>query len=231
MKFENTEVFGIEAAIRGMRNAKNSWDKSDSFFGCKSGDYGRTEARYCNKSCKIDCEFCIGMNDLRLMKSLVKGGQPHRKFLRMIHVQTDIVAPAYWWSECDTYKVSTVRNSCSIQHTGARKDYEISDFTIEIDSLDGEEYVEFITTVTSIMAEVNNLRRRYKETGDYKYFRLMRQIMPMGFNYRSTYDCTYETLAIMYQFRENHPLSEWSKSFVEWIETLPYSFLITGKEQ
>ena len=114
MEIFNTEVCGFEGAIRGMRNPLNSWDKSDSQF-YKDGSVE------------------IGKNDLDLMKRLINGGPEHRKFMRFIHVITDICAPQFWVSELDTYKIGTNRNSCSFQHKGVSKKFEISDFDVEKD--------------------------------------------------------------------------------------------------
>lgn len=131
VKIENTEVYGWEAAIRGMRNPKNSWAKSDSWYGCRSGDYGRIDSYDCEQRCKLDCAFCLGQNDKKLMQSLVRAGTDHSKFMRMITVTCDITAPMYWWSEYDTYKVGTVRNSCSKMHKLLDKPFEVSDFSFD----------------------------------------------------------------------------------------------------
>ena len=131
IEFENVEVFGWEAAIRGMRNPLNSWDNSDSWYGCKCGDYGKTEAKYCDEHCTADCTFCIGPNDLDLMKKLIAAGSDHSKFMRMINVTCDITAPLYWWAEYDTYKVGTVRNSCSKMHKIHSKEITLDDFSFE----------------------------------------------------------------------------------------------------
>ena len=133
IKIENTEVSGWEAAIRGARNPLNSWARSDSWFGCRNGDYGHTEAGCCGEHCRCDCEFILGANDYDLMKRLVQAGSDHSKFMRMINVTCDITAPMYWVSEHDTYKVGTVRNSCSFMHKGVSAPFSIKDFSVHDD--------------------------------------------------------------------------------------------------
>lgn len=136
IEFENTEVYGWEAAIRGMRNPMNSWDKSDSCK-CDEEDCNRIELFGTESNPPVKCNYvsewgyCIGENDLKLMKSLVRAGTDHSKFMRMINVTVDIIAPLYWVQEHDTYKVGTVRNSCSFMHKGVSKPFEITDFSIE----------------------------------------------------------------------------------------------------
>ena len=123
LKIENTEVMGWEHAIRGMRNPKNSWEKSDSGYcdaiGDKFGDVIKPE------------NYRLGPNDFDLMSRLRNAGTDHRKFMRMITVYLDITAPLYWWKEFDTYKVGTVANSCSTMHKIADKEFTLDDFSHE----------------------------------------------------------------------------------------------------
>lgn len=228
IRIENVDVFGWESAIRGMRNPMNSWDKSDSQF------------HVCSKSGKTSCTE-IGNNDLKLMQSLVKAGTDHSKFMRMINVSCDITAPRYWWTEYDTYKVGTVRNSCSTMHKIADKEFEQSDFSREhlitldyqhYDILDTEEVkrIEFQTASTEILRLIiqclNNYRKLYLATKNKKYWWQMIQILPQSYNQRATVQLNYATLRNMYHARKNHKLDEWIE-FCKWVETLPYSELIT----
>ena len=197
---EKTEVFGWKAAIRGMRNPKNSWDKSDSHFYIK-GDMIVPH---------------LGKNDLDLCLRLIKGGSEHRKFMRMIHVQTDITGPAYWIPEFDTYKIGTTRNSCSFMHKGTVSEYTINDFTWDEDEeLDNNMHRE------NLLVTLNSLREKYNNTKDMRYFRRIRQMLPMGYNIKFTWDASYETLLNIWRQRHTHRLVEWHK-FCEWIESLPY---------
>ena len=229
IRIENVDVFGWESAIRGMRNPMNSWDKSDSQF------------HVCSKSGKTSYTE-IGNNDLKLMQSLVKAGTDHSKFMRMINVSCDITAPRYWWTEYDTYKVGTVRNSCSTMHKIADKEFEPSDFSREhlttldfqhYDILDTEEVerIEFQTASTEILRLIiqclNNYRKLYLATKNKKYWWQMIQILPQSYNQRATVQLNYAALRNMYHARKNHKLDEWIE-FCKWIETLPYSELITA---
>ena len=229
IRIENVDVFGWESAIRGMRNPMNSWDKSDSQF------------HVCSTSGRTSCTE-IGNNDLKLMQSLVKAGTDHSKFMRMINVSCDITAPRYWWTEYDTYKVGTVRNSCSTMHKIADKEFEPSDFSREhlttldfqhYDILDTEEVkrIEFQTASTEILRLIiqclNNYRKLYLATKNKKYWWQMIQILPQSYNQRATVQLNYAVLRKMYHARKNHNLDEWVE-FCKWIETLPYSELITA---
>ena len=221
IKIENVDVYGWEAAIRGMRNPMNSWSKSDS-------SYFYSESSYPHSG-----EFVhIGKNDLALMKSLIKAGSDHRKFLRFINVTCDIVAPLYWWKEFDTYKVGTVRNSCSTMHTIAKKEFTLDDFSIEhIESIDfidvdalGYSDCSGIDnwTLAKLIVEVLNFnRKKYLETKGKGYWWQMIQLLPSSYNQRATVQLNYEVLMKMYHERKDHRLDEW-KTFCEWIETLPY---------
>lgn len=205
IKIENVDVYGFEASIRGMRNPMNSHDKSDS--GLVIMNPTDVEFGY-----EPNYEYVIGENDLKLMKSLSKAGSDHAKFLRMINVTMDITAPMYWVAEHDTYKVATVRNSCSFMHKGVSKPFELSDFTIE----NGCE-----SEILKIIETLNYLRGLYLETKDFKYFRMIRQILPQGYNIKYTWQANYQVLKSIYFARKNHRLSEWIE-FCGQIEKLPY---------
>ena len=225
IEFENVEVFGWEAAIRGMRNPMNSWDNSDSWYGCKCGDYGKTESKYCDEHCTADCTFCIGDNDLDLMKKLIAAGSDHSKFMRMINVTLDITAPLYWWKEFDTYKVGTVRNSCSTMHKIHEKEFTLDDFSFEdFEVEDGEIFLS--DCFKNVVADCEMLRKLFVETGDKKYWRGLIQLLPESYNQRATVQLNYAVLRNMYHSRKNHKLDCW-RTFCEWIESLPYSELIT----
>ena len=233
LKIENTEVMGWEAAIRGMRNPMNSWDKSDSRFSLLE-DCG--DCTHCNLRFDECNEQQIGPNDLDLMTRLRNAGTDHRKFMRMITVYLDITAPLYWWKEFDTYKVGTVANSCSTMHKIHEKEFTLEDFSIE--NLDPFYLKQFEYIVNSL----NQMRKDYntrleKEMGlksaiHIKQKRMhwysMIQLLPSSYNQRRTVMLNYEVLANIYKSRRNHKLDEWH-TFCEWIESLPYSELIIGK--
>ena len=221
IKIENVDVYGWEAAIRGMRNPMNSWNKSDS-------SYFYSESSYPHSG-----EFVhIGKNDLVLMKSLIKAGSDHRKFLRFINVTCDITAPMYWWKEFDTYKVGTVRNSCSTMHTIAKKEFTLDDFSYEhiepIDFIDVDAlgYTDCSCidnwVLAKLIVEVLNFnRKKYLETKGKGYWWQMIQLLPSSYNQRATVQLNYEVLMKMYHERKNHKLDEWN-DFCEWVKTLPY---------
>ena len=230
LKIENVEVMGWEAAIRGMRNPKNSWEKIDSFVPC----YVKTKCHECgvNQKCayffedgepyKKD-EF-IGGNDLDLMTRLRNAGTDHRKFMRMITVYLDITAPLYWWKEFDTYKVGTVANSCSTMHKIAAKEYTLEDFSCE-HLLDA-----FMADLRRLIKSLNAAREMFLATNDKAFWWQMIQLLPSSYNQRRTVMLNYEVLANIYKSRRNHKLDEWH-TLCDWIEELPYSELITGKEK
>lgn len=209
IKIENVDVSGWEAAIRGMRNPMNSWEKSDSH---RKGCY-RTPLCYMSKG------YIVGSNDLDLMKRLAKAGTDHRKFLRMINVTMDIIAPTYWWAEFDTYKVGTVRNSCSFMHKGTSRPFYIRDFSCCAGDIDNTEQVA--TTWQIVINTLNELREKYLETKDKTIFQEIRNLLPSGYMQRSTVQLNYEVLLNMYKSRKNHRLQEW-RDFCSWVETLPY---------
>lgn len=224
LKIENTEVLGWEHAIRGMRNPKNSWEKSDS------------ERKYENIR---DSEgyLVIGPNDFDLMTRLRNAGTDHRKFMRMITVYLDITAPLYWWKEFDTYKVGTVANSCSTMHKIADKEFTFDDFSHEklINSACMEIQEQHITwspvqVLATTIGCLNAYRELYLKTKDKRYWWQMIQLLPSSYNQKRTVMLNYEVLANIYKSRRNHKLDEWH-TFCDWIESLPYSELITGEKK
>lgn len=245
IQISNTETYGWEAAIRGMRNPMNSWDKSDSYPAVNCKKCGKIEREGSCKKEDRDCtgfeEYEIGPNDLDLMRRLCTAGTDHRKFMRMIMVYCDITAPLYWWKEFDTYKVGTVANSCSTMHKIHAKEFTIDDFSHE--HLSTEIYGEPIqepgwvdTTRSSdnlldfIVCHLNVYRELYLETKDKKYWWQMIQLLPSSYNQKRTVMLNYEVLANIYKSRKNHKLDEWH-DFCDWIEKLPYSELIIRKEE
>lgn len=248
IKIENVVLPSLaqwEAVIRGMRNPMNSWEKSDSFILC----YNKTKCHECkdNQHCAYYFEDgkpykkneFIGSNDLDLMTRLRNAGIDHRKFMRMIIVYMDITAPLYWWKEFDTYKVGTVANSCSTMHKIAEKEFTLEDFSHEhliarekllieyIDDADAVEPPNAIWLIHRTIQTLNQYRNLYLQTKDKKYWWQMIQLLPSSYNQRRTIFLNYEVLANMYHSRKNHKLDEW-RTFCKWIETLPFSELITG---
>lgn len=232
LKVENVEVLGWEHAIRGMRNPKNSWAKSDS---------GR-----CHKDLVRDCVTCVhhnsgyaacaaggfdvGQNDFDLMTRLRNAGTDHRKFMRMIAVYLDITAPLYWWKEFDTYKVGTVANSCSTMHKIAAKEFTLDDFSHEHlsdFSSHPENVQDPLTILSSTIKTLNSCRECYIKEKDNFFWWQMIQLLPSSYNQKRTVMLNYEVLANMYKSRHNHKLDEWH-TLCDWIESLPYSKLITG---
>ena len=227
IKIKNTDVYGFEAAIRGMRNPWNSWEKSDSVYSdvhnCEECAH-KEDFSVCYPNHIYTCfDIIIGENDLALMKKLVNAGTDHSKLMRMVNVTCDITAPMFWWSEYDTYKVGTVRNSCSKMHTIHIKPFDIDDFTHE----GCDKIPAAIDTLMYVVGECEHLRKLYNDTEQKKYWRAIIELLPESFNMRATVQLNYAVLRNMYHARKNHPLDEWH-DFCRWIESLPYSELITG---
>lgn len=234
LKIENTEVMGWEHAIRGMRNPKNSWEKTDSYPAVDYGKCGKIEREgICTKEDR-DCTgfecFEVGPNDLKLMTTLRNAGTDHRKFMRMITVYMDITAPLYWWKEFDTYKVGTVTNSCSTMHKIADKEFTIDDFSIEHLNDDRSAEVSNLEWFEHLITHLNRDRKRFIETKDKQYWWQLIQLLPSSYNQRRTVMLNYEVLANIYKSRRNHKLDEWH-TFCDWIESLPYLELITGEKK
>lgn len=220
MKFENTEVWGFEHALRGMRNPMNSWGKSDSSCcrTCSVENINNCPNLKPYYQCYGKQDFVIGENDMKLAQRLIRAGSEHRKFMRQIFVSVDITAPAYFMAEVDTYKIGVTRNSSSFMHKGIAKEFEVEDFDC-VDIL-----VESGTsTLYEVINTLNELRAKYLETKDYNYFRAIRQLLPSSYLYRSTVTMNYENIYNMIHQRKNHRLKEWSVDFVEWVKTLPYA--------
>ena len=235
IKIEHVETLGWEAAIRGMRNPMNSWEKSDSEWHL-IGAPGTNQAVANDKYLKE--KYCIGNNDLDLMKRLCNAGTDHRKFMRMITVYMDITAPLYWWKEFDTYKVGTVANSCSTMHKIADKEFTLDDFSREhlitrekplVEDTDAVEPPNAIWLMNRTIQTLNQYRNLYLHTKNKKYWWQMIQLLPSSYNQRRTVMLNYEVLANMYKSRRNHKLDEWVDFCAE-IERLPHSELITKKE-
>ena len=249
IKFENEEIVGWEAAIRGMRNPMNSWEKSDSNYRLILASRCDTCTSYLHNNCDDcdDCEvnklcnspnyFLVGPNDLDLMTRLSKAGTDHRKFMRMITVYLDITAPLYWWKEFDTYKVGTVANSCSTMHKIAAKEFTFDDFSHEklINSacMEIQEQHIRISPIQALATTIeclNSYRDLYLQTNDKKYWWQLIQLLPTSYNQKRTVMLNYEVLANIYKSRRHHKLDEWH-TLCDWIESLPYSELITGEKK
>ena len=229
LKIENTEVLGWEHAIRGMRNPMNSWEKSDSR---SCGTCGDCDICIDYDNCPFDHDghkFVIGPNDLDLMTRLRNAGTDHRKFMRMITVYLDITAPLYWWKEFDTYKVGTVANSCSTMHKIHDKEFTMEDFSTE--HLYPEVREAFENTIIKYLNEARKTYNFLSDTPSKKdAWWQMIQILPSSYNQRRTVMLNYEVLANIYKSRRNHKLDEWH-TFCDWVESLPYSELITGEKK
>ena len=229
IKLENTEVTGWQAAIRGMRNPMNSWDKSDSSV-CE-GRSNRCDTCWLKPEddyapCYSATEhkgtlYVVGEQDLDLMKKLVQAGSDHSKFMRMINVTVDITAPLYWWKEADTYKVGTVRNSCSTMHKVHAKEFELDDFSHEHLN---EDVIN--NPFNAIIDCLNFFRKLYIQNQDKDDWWQIIQLLPSSYNQRATLQLNYAVLRNIYHSRKNHKLDEWH-TFCHWIESLPYSELIT----
>jgi hypothetical protein len=219
IKIEKIETYGWEAALRGMRNPMNSWDKADSFYTC---DHSGFPCRECidYNGCKREADYRIGPNDHELMMKLARSGTDHAKYRRMITVTCDITAPLYWWKEFDPYKVGTVANSCSTMHKIHAKEFTLDDFS--------HEHLEGSATVVlgDIVDALNIYRERFITTKNKIHWWQMIQLLPSSYNQKRTILLNYEVLRNMYHSRKNHKLDEW-RTFCERIEKLPYSEIIT----
>lgn len=270
IKIENVEVMGWEAAIRGMRNPMNSWEKSDSGVCATHGPAHCADCVYTDchaDDVEIGTKYILGSNDLDLMTRLRNAGTDHRKFMRMITVYLDITAPLYWWKEFDTYKVGTVANSCSTMHKIADKEFTLDDFSHEhlydadherqwitsaiVDEDPDSMHKVFLTPLEMLRCTIemlNRYREDYLETGDKDDWWQLIQLLPTTYNQKRTVMLNYEVLANIYKSRKNHKLDEWRVhetpeehkfrnkdfssgmwGFCDWIESLPYSELITKK--
>ena len=253
LKIEKTEVVGWEPAIRGMRNPLESWARSDSEYKCP---YREPGAPICSNCAESIC--CLGANDHDLMTRLREAGTDHRKFMRFLDVYVDITAPLYWWKEFKTYRVGRAfgddepdicpipdeylefdieMNSCSTMHKIHSKEFTLDDFSHEHLNDDcvapigdnKNEYMTSLDVLKTAIEALNYWRRRYLATNDKEAWWQMIQLLPSSYNQKRTLKLTYEVLANMYKSRRNHKLDEWH-TFCDWVESLPYSELITGKE-
>lgn len=237
MKFENIRVMNFENAIRGMRNPKESYAKSDSYFGLEA-NYSdhileRTNGQDFVKL-YVDGELCefasIGPNDMKLAQTLIKAGSEHRKFMRQIFVSIDITAPLYWWKEADTYKVATTANSTSTMHTIHNKPisldlFEMDDYNEFITDEDGNIVFEVGTAWYAIIDTLEQLRLKYKETGDKRYWKELIRLLPEGWLQKRTWTGSYENLFGICSpgQRRFHKLTEWSDAFIDCARELPYA--------
>lgn len=211
MKFEKTEVFNFEGALRGMRNPLESWNNSDSRYDWEE-HVGYSA-----------CKYVIGRNDLQLAQTLIKAGSEQRKFMRQIFVSVDITAPLYWWKEFDTYKVGTVANSTSTMHKLAstpitRECFEMDDFE-NVTAVD----ISVKNVLASLITDLEELRQKYNETKDKRYWKELIRLLPESWLQTRTVTMNYENILNMIKHRKNHKLTEWSESFINWTKSLPYA--------
>lgn len=214
IRIENVDIYGFEAAIRGMRNPKNSWNKIDSHW--ENDEYG-------------EGNYILGPNDIKLAKTLAAAGNDHGKFLRMINVTCDITAPLYWWKEFDTYKVGTVADSCSTMHKIQAKEFELDDFSHEHLSLPSLENLTFLIDKLNAYRDFYNnwddILSVNKQAWDLHERKdawwQMIQLLPSSYNQRRTVQLNYAVLKNMYFARRNHKLDCWH-TFCDWALTLPY---------
>ena len=236
IKFENVVLASPEQMkfiIEGMRNPMNSWEKSDSRT-C------RQDGSFCME-CEYKNDYCLGENDHSLMQRLSNAGTEHRKYMRMMPVYVRITAPLYWWKEFDTYKIGTVANSCSTMHKIQAKEFTLEDFSCEhlgvfipAEKNDGvEDYRNlWIAALEETIDYLNVARTFYNRETDPKikkdYWWQLIQLLPSSYNQTRNVMMNYEVLANIYRQRKNHKLDEW-REFCKWIESLPYSELITDQ--
>lgn len=222
LKAEVLDVCGFEPAIHGMRNPMNSWDISDSIM-CDEGhcDKCNLSEELCEIYSKEPDQFRAGENDMKLMKSLFKGGTEHRKYLRMIQVYVDITAPLYWWKEFDTYKIGTVVNSCSTMHKIHAKEFTIDDFSHE-HMTEGS-----IDCMNEFIYQINYYREQFLETKDKQWWWQMIQLLPSSYNQKRTVMLNYEVIYNIIRQRSGHKLDEWHQ-LIDVLKTLPYLEEIMG---
>ena len=218
MKFENTDVWGFEHAIRGARNPMNSWAKSDSYYEKGVDPFSLEEW--------VATEITIGDNDLNLLQRLIRGGSEHRKYLRQVFVSVDITAPLYWWKEMDTYKIGTTANSTSTMHKLASTPitmdcFEIDDYNKNLD-IYGHEPYSLKEIWEDLINACESLRQRYNETKDIRYWKELIRILPESWLQTRTITMNYENLYSIVRQRKGHKLTEW-KQFIDWVHTLSYA--------
>ncbi|MCI9296932.1 MAG: hypothetical protein HFI10_05760 [Lachnospiraceae bacterium] len=242
MKFENTEVMNFDGALRGMRNPKNSWGKSDSSYCITSIDESTSHCSTCpvSEGCTgsqrdIETRYIIGKNDMKLAQQLIRAGSEHRKFMRQIFISVDITAPLYWWKEFDTYKVGTVANSTSTMH-------KLATTPITLDCFETDDYEDSIMKYkrdggvylmqTVFIEFLEHIRKKYLETKDKKYWKELIRWLPESWLQTRTVTMSYENLLAICSKgqRRFHKLNEWSgqddntkPNFISWARTLPYA--------
>ena len=230
MKFSNTSVMNFENAFRGLRNPKNSWDRSDSGKLYWDGTWYHEELK--NYFTEYGVNFYIGENDMKLAQTLIKAGNEHRKFMRQIFVSVDITAPLYWWKEFDTYKVGTVANSTSTMHKLATTPitldcFEIDDYDRNLSLADNTKDDDGLDNISTFEEDIiyvlENIRQKYLETKDKRYWKELIRWLPESWLQKRTITMNYENVRNMYFQRRNHKLTEWSESFIKWVESLPYA--------
>ena len=220
---KNTEVFGLEAAIRGCRNPMNSWDRADSYHTYIENPETGNMAKF---------EFFMGDNDHELAMRLAKSGSTHAKYRRMIVVYADITAPLYWWKEFDTYRMGVEKNSCSTMHKIHSKEFTLEDFSYEhlaTYTHEGELCRDWHESLEATIDDLNTARKLFLETKDKCYWWQMIQLLPSSYNQKRTVMMSYEALSSMYRDRKDHKLDCW-REFCAWIKSLPYSEIITLEE-
>lgn len=221
MRFENTEVFNINNAIRGIRNSYDSWDKSDSHYTVAAYPGVEVFPLSIGKRANKFMDFCIGQNDMKLAQNLIKAGSEHRKFMRQIFVSVDITAPLYFWREFSTYKVGTTSNSCSTMH-------KLASTPITLDCFETDDYDEGACNASRyetnrVINMLESLRQNYLETKDKKYWKELIRWLPESWLQKRTITMSYENVLNMCRQRKNHKLTEWSEDFIAWVESLPYA--------
>lgn len=231
LKCKILDIQGFKPAIHGMRNPKNSWNKSDSYDAVNCGKCGLIDEKgVCNKEDRLGrCDnfrcYAVGDNDMKLMKTLFNAGTEHRKYDRMIQVWMDIEAPLYWWKEFDTYKIGTVANSCSTMHKIAEKEFNWGDFSNEhlthTDSHHMDENEDAMNALQVVINSLNYNRNKYLETKDKKYWWQMIQLLPSSYNQKRTVMMNYEVIARIIEQRSHHKLDEWHQ-LIDVLGELPY---------
>lgn len=238
MKFENTEVFNFKGALRGMRNPKNSWDRSDTKYGKDGCPFPKVECVDCQLYNDIEspCFPLIGENDMKLAQALIKGGSEHRKFLRQIFVSVDITAPLYWFKEFDTYKIGTTANSTSTMH-------KLSETPITLDCFETDDYSPSIcgkTVEQTLIPLLETLRQLYTKTKNKVVWKELIRWLPESWLQTRTVTMNYENIFNMVHQRKHHKLNEWSgadnpevPNFISWVKTLPYAkeFIFIGENE
>lgn len=243
MKFENTEVWGFEHSLRGMRNPKNSWNRSDSkfnnYYDLSRGDVSENELKKFNKDLHVhhktsDGYFVdiIGENDMKLVQALIKAGNEHRKFMRQIFISVDITAPLYWWKEMDQYRIGVTTNSTSTMHRLTSSPitldcFETDDYNRDLSLADNPKDDDGIDSISTFEEDIvyvlENIRQKYLETKDKRYWKELIRWLPESWLQKRTITMNYENVRNMYFQRRNHKLTEWSESFIKWVESLPYA--------